>query len=140
VEKTLKKHSEKIRFTLVGGINTAIDFVVLFVLFTLGLPIIVSNFISTSTALIFSFLANKKYTFRDSNIFNKNQFTAFLVITLIGLWILHPVIISIFNPLLISYQFDKNISLFFSKVIATLVTLAWNYLLYREFVFKKDKL
>ena len=138
MENILKKQSEKIRFAFVGGINTAIDFVVLFILVALGLPTIASNFISTSTALIFSFFANKKYTFRDSNIFNKGRFTAFLAVTLFGLWILQPIIISFFSHLLVSCQFDKNISLFFSKVIATLVTLLWNYLLYRKFVFKKD--
>ena len=119
--------------------NTVIDFVALFILVTLGLPVLFSNFISTSIALIFSFFTNQKYTFRDSNKFNTSKFIAFLVITLFELWVLQPLIIQSINSLLISYQFDKSIVLLIGKLLATLVTLIWNYLLYRKFVFKKDR-
>ena len=138
LKKALKKHAEKLRFAIVGGINTLIDFVVLFVLVNFGLPIIISNFISTSIALIFSFFANQKYTFQSSNKFNSSKFAIFLIITLFGLWVLQPLIINFVSSLLISYSFDKNINLLISKLFATLVTLVWNYLLYRRFVFKKD--
>lgn len=133
----LKKHAEKIKFAIVGGLNTAIDFSILFVLVTMGVPVLISNYISTSTALIFSFFANKKYTFQDHGQFSKSKFATFLVITLFGLWILQPIIIYSISALLNSYSFDKNIVLLISKLFATVVTLVWNYLLYRKFVFNK---
>ena len=53
-----------LRFALVGGINTAIDIGLLFGLTTLGLPKLAANTVSTGLAFIFSFFANKSYTFR----------------------------------------------------------------------------
>jgi len=100
VKNLLKKHADKIRFALVGGTNTAIDFGILFTLKLIGLPEIPSNFISTSIALIFSFFANKKFTFKDTNTQDKTQFIKFLSITLFGLWIIQPVILWFFNLIL----------------------------------------
>jgi putative flippase GtrA len=62
----IKKHESKIRFALVGGINTAIDFGILFLLTSFGLNKFVANFISTSVAFIFSFFANRSFTFKST--------------------------------------------------------------------------
>lgn len=135
----LKKHAEKIRFAIVGGANTAIDFVILFILVAMGLPVIASNFVSTSTALIFSFFANQKFTFKNTDSNNRSKFIYFLIITLFGLWIIQPIIIQLINSLLVLYQFDKSIVLLIGKLLATIITLVWNYLLYRKFIFNEDK-
>jgi putative flippase GtrA len=127
-----------LRFAIVGGINAVIDFVILFTLVALGLPTIVSNFFSTSTALTFSFFANKKFTFKDSGKNARAQFIYFLTITLIGLWVIQPIIIEATRLLLESWFTNKYILLFAGKVVANTVTLVWNYLLYRKLVFKKD--
>ena len=37
MEALLKKHAEKLRFAIVGGANTALDFAILFFLVFLGL-------------------------------------------------------------------------------------------------------
>ena len=137
MESMLKKHAEKLRFAIVGVLNTAIDFIILFTLVAFGLPTITSNFISTSTALIFSFFANKTFTFKDGGKNTKVQFAYFLIITLLGLWVIQPVIIEGTRVLLSSLSMNSFIVLFIGKIIATVVTLIWNYLLYRKFVFKK---
>jgi len=138
VEKLLKKHAEKLRFAVVGGLNTAIDFAILFSLVALGLPTITSNFLSTSVALIFSFFANKKFTFRHDDKSTSLQFIYFLIITLFGLWVIQPVIIEGIR-LLIGHLITNNfIVLLIGKVLATIASLIWNYLLYRKFVFKKQ--
>lgn len=132
-----KKHSEKIRFLLVGGLNTAIDFVIFFTLTSLGLSSLISNYTSTSIALIFSFFANKKFTFKDNTADSRVQFIKFLTITLIGLWIIQPIIIEgaqyIAKPT-IAHDF---IALLIGKSLATVVTMIWNYLLYKKLVFGK---
>lgn len=120
---------------IVGGTNTAIDFVILFGLKFLGLTEIPANFISTSIALVFSFFANKKFTFKD-NSKNKIQFIKFLVITLIGLWIIQPIIIWGFKSLFESIISQEYITLLAGKLLATCFTLVWNYLLYKKFVYK----
>jgi len=85
---------------------------------------------------MFSFFANKKFTFKNKNTKTKTQFIYFLVITLIGLWVIQPIVIestrSIFE--LISRS-NYLLVLLIGKIIATCVTLVWNYLLYRKYVF-----
>lgn len=133
-----KKHAEKIRFALIGGINTAIDFLVLFVLVGIGVPTLISNILSTSTALSFSFFANKKFTFKATNRITRSQVLQFLGITLTGLWIIQPVIIFTVSFILSGLKLDAFVVLFIGKFIATIATLIWNYLLYKNFVFKKE--
>lgn len=137
MEQLLKKHAEKLRFAIVGGANTALDFIVLFGLTFLGLDKIAANYISTSIALIFSFFANKQFTFKDKSKNSKKQFVVFLVITLIGLWAIQPVIIWGVTTMLAGVIPSEAVNLFIAKLIATVASLIWNYVLYSRFVFKK---
>lgn len=136
LKKILKNHAEKIRFGSVGAINTAIDFSILFILVELGLPNIVSNFISTSVALIFSFFANKKFTFKTDKTTAKH-FTGFIIITLFGLWVIQPVIIESVRILMQTSNINPRIILLIGKTLATIASLIWNYILYKKFVFIK---
>lgn len=124
--KSPSKNRQKIRFLLVGGTNTAIDFGLLFILNTLGLPRVPSNTISTGVAFIFSFFANRNFTFSANSGNIKKQMTLFIIVTLFGLWVIQPIIISLISNLLVG------------KIIATAVTLVWNYLFYSRLVFKKE--
>lgn len=139
MENLLKKHAEKLRFAVVGGLNTAIDFVVLFSLVVLGLPSLAGNYISTSVALIFSFFANKKFTFKHEGKINTKQLAYFLVITIFGLWVIQPVIIEGIKLLLGPMLANDFIVLLIGKLLATIASLIWNYLLYRKFVFRKTE-
>ena len=140
MENLIKKHADKIRFILVGGTNTVIDFVILFSLFNLvGLPVFYSNVISTSVALTFSFFANKTFTFKDGGGITKKKMATFLFITLVGLWLIQPVIILVVRSIFGTIITNDNILLLTGKLIATCVTLVWNYILYRKFVFKTQK-
>ncbi len=133
----IKKHAEKLRFAIVGGLNTLIDFGILFSLVALGLPTLPSNIISTSVALIFSFFANKSFTFKAGGKISSRQVGLFLGITLVGLWVIQPILIETVQRALASLNLNSFIVLFIGKLIATIATLIWNYLLYRRFVFKK---
>lgn len=137
MELLLKKHAKKIRFALVGGGNTALDFGILFTLVFFGMDKITANYISTSIALVASFFANKSFTFKSTDGNAKKQFGLFLFITLIGLWVLQPLIISGVAWLLSSSALPASIILVIGKLLATVVTLIWNYLLYNQYVFKK---
>jgi putative flippase GtrA len=139
LKRLIKKHAEKLRFGLVGVTNTLIDFVILFSLVFVGLPAIASNFISTSVALMFSFFANKKYTFKDIEDTTHKHFALFIVITLVGLWVIQPIIIESVRILIDSTNINLNqkVVLFIGKVLASVASLTWNYLMYQRFVFKK---
>ncbi len=135
--KALEKHGDKIRFIIVGGANTALDFLVLFLFVNLGVDKIIANYISTSVALVFSFFANKSFTFKNTSQNAKKQFLIFLAVTLAGLWILQPIIIWISSAALTPYITNEAALLFVAKLIATVGSLIWNYLLYSRIVFKK---
>ena len=131
-----KRNAEKLRFGFVGGLNTTIDFGLLFVLTSLGFDKIASNYVSTTTAFLMSFALNKKFTFQNNNPSSKKQFFAFAVVTLTGLWLIQPFIIFVSLSLAESFSINNQLGLVLAKFLATLVTLVWNYILYSRVVFK----
>jgi putative flippase GtrA len=137
MKATIKDKEQKMRFVAVGGVNTVIDFGLLFILKSLGLPAISANLISTTTAFCFSFFANKKYTFKTTETNIKREVFLFVVVTLFGLWVLQTIVIAVVTMLLSGVHLSSNAILFIAKVIATMVSLVWNYVLYSRVVFKK---
>ena len=124
-----------LRFALVGGINTVIDIGLLFGLTTLGLPKLAANTVSTGLAFIFSFFANKSYTFRtQGNV--RRQLVLFVVVTLAGLWGLQNAVIFCISPILTSVIHTEPLVLLLAKIIATSASLVWNYCLYDRVVFR----
>ena len=124
-----------LRFTLVGGINTAIDIGLLFGLTALGVPKLAANTVSTGTAFIFSFFANKLYTFRTQGDVRR-QLVLFVIITLAGLWGLQNAVIFCISPILTSVIHTESLVLLLAKIIATGASLVWNYYLYDRVVFR----
>jgi len=132
----MQNNSQKLRFLAVGGFNTLLDFGLLFTLKALGLPVITANILSTTTAFCFSFLANKKYTFKTTDTNIKREIVLFIVVTLFGLWVLQTLVIKLITLILTPYGIAADLILFIAKLFATGVTLVWNYILYSRIVFK----
>jgi putative flippase GtrA len=132
----IKNKAEKIRFGAVGVVNTLIDMGVLFTLTSFGLPSVWANVISTSCAFIFSFFANRTFTFHTTSS-TKRQFFLFVIITLFGLWVLQSIIIWIVTSLLATTTLERSFSLLVAKLAAISVSLVWNYTMYSRFVFKR---
>lgn len=133
----LKKHAEKLRFAIVGGANTALDFALLFLFVALGLNSIAANYISTSIAFIFSFFVNKSFTFKSKGGNLKKQFALFIGITIIALWVIQPLLILAVTALLSPLSWNESLVLFIAKLVATVGSLIWNYIFYSRLVFKK---
>lgn len=133
----MKNSSQKVRFVAVGGINTLIDFGLLFGLKALGLPAISANVISTTTAFCFSFFANKKYTFKTAGTDIKREIFLFITVTLFGLWVLQTLVIAFVTGILAPTHLEDGIILLIAKLFATIVSLVWNYVLYSRIVFKQ---
>lgn len=133
----LAQHAEKFRFALVGGFNTALDFGILFGLTALGVDKIVANYVSTSISFIFSFFANKTFTFKAKSGNAKREFISFVIVTLIGLWVLQPLIITAVSRLLATTALNDTTVLLIAKLLATIVSLIWNYVFYSRVVFKQ---
>lgn len=125
------------RFLVVGVLNTALDFGILIALTLLGLDKIVANIISSTTAFVFSFFANKKYTFKTTDTNVAKEMVLFVVVTLFGLWVLQTLVIWLTTPLTTAIFHNTSYALLASKLLATVVSMTWNYLLYSKLVFKK---
>lgn len=130
--------SQLARFGSIGVLNTAVDFMLFAALTNLaGLHFVAANTISTGIVLGISFFLNGKLTFR-SKLSRKNA-ALFLVTTLAGLWVLQPVVIAIFEPLLSPILGDvplEDAGLLAAKVVATGFSLTWNFILYKYVVFR----
>lgn len=125
------------RFAVVGAASTAIDFGILLVLKAFGIPAVAANVCSTTTAFLFSFTANKKYTFKTSGTNVAREMTLFVIFTLIGLWVFQSAIIHItLDPLTAFLGNHKTLGLIASKLLATAVSMTWNYITYSRIVFK----
>lgn len=132
---TIKNKREKARFAIVGIANTILDFGILFILTNFGLPSIGANYISTSIAFISSFVINRKFTFQVNGGNVKRQLMLFLIVTMIGLWVIQPIIIWFIEPIFIPLGFAAWVSLLSAKLIATVASVIWNYVLYSRLVF-----
>ena len=139
MQELIKKHETKLRFGLIGGLNTLLDFGLLFAFSSLfGIPRGFANMLSTSISFIFSFFANKRYTFKSSSKENVvREMVLFTVVTLFGLWVIQGLIIHFLTPVIINLGTTEELALLASKLVATVASLIWNYLLYSRVVFKK---
>ncbi len=139
------------RFGLVGIFNTLLDFA-LFNAFTsknIGWGKLTANTVSTTIAMICSFLLNRNFVFSG----NGNplfQAALFIGITAFGLYVLQNGVIYLFTkvwswPSKITQRLIRLMGIPLTndfvlknsaKVIGTLVSLIWNYLLYSKVVFR----
>lgn len=134
------KNNQAFWFSVIGGINTALDFIILFVLTSFGIKIFIANIFSTGITFIISFLMNKKITFKSVSNNKKElirEMVLFILVTLFGLWVIQNIAISTAMPIFENLLKNKRISLLLSKLIATIFSLIWNFILYKKVVFKK---
>lgn len=127
------------KFALVGVLNTAIDFGILNFLIlgtgiTGGTGIILINAASFSTALINSYFWNKEWVFAGSK---RANFKSFAIVTLIGLGINTGIVFiltTFFPPIFVT---SETLWANLAKVMATGVSLVWNFAGYKLIVFKR---
>ena len=120
------KNNQAFWFSVIGGINTALDFIILFVLTSFGVKIFIANIFSTGTTFIISFLLNKKITFKSVSNNKKElirEMVLFILVTLFGLWVIQNIVISTTMPIFENLLKNKRISLLLSKLIATIYSL-----------------
>lgn len=135
---TIRNKAQKGRFAVVGAVATTIDFGILLTLNAIGLHSIAANYISTTIAFCFSFVANRHFAFRATKEHVGKQIALFIVVTLFGIWVLQPPIILLGEEVIEHYiHIPSWVGLVLGKLVATGVTLVWNYYMYSRVVFKK---
>ena len=132
------KNSKVVRFIAIGGANTALDFGLTFILASLAFHDTLVIVIATSLAFVFSFVMNKKHTFKTTNTNVKRELLLFIGFTFFGLWVLQGLIILPLKPLIMALGFSAPVAFMIAKVPATVVSMIWNYITYDRIVFKKS--
>ncbi len=132
-----------IKFGAVGLINTALDFSIVQILAFVfdiksGIFLLLANTFSASVAMINSFFLNKKWTFEDKEERYIKQFLVFILVNLFSIVINDTIVLSLSNYVphyvIVYHHFLQ--SLLFTKVIAIVFTMIFNFFAYKLFVFK----
>jgi putative flippase GtrA len=131
-----KEANRIFRFLVVGTSGTIIDFSLLSILKTLGLPTLPANTFSFLVGVINNFTWNRLWTFSDSrgNHWNK-QIWKFVFVSIIGLLINNLVIF------LLEGWFDQwfvERGYIPAKMIATGIAVIWNYCANRLWTFRRE--
>jgi putative flippase GtrA len=124
------------RFALVGVVNTLIDLVLFTVLTAAGVGVLVANTISTTSGMGFSFFVNRAWSFRSERP-ARETVVPFLLVTLFGLWVLHPLVILGTAALGRQLGHEGDEVLWLGKVAAIAVGLVWNFAWYDRVVFRQ---
>ncbi|MFO0971611.1 MAG: GtrA family protein [Candidatus Saccharimonadales bacterium] len=140
-----------IRFLLVGVCNTLIDTGLFNLMIILNFPLIAAGVTATTTAMVVSYMLNGLAVFEDKNIKNTRKILKFAVITATGVYVIQYSIMygiqhalgdeisSILyrTPIIhdLSANIRNGIEINVAKAMGFTVGIAWNYLLYRKFVF-----
>ncbi len=131
------------RFVAVGLVNTAIDFAVLNILslttgIYAGTGLIVLNSIAFLAAVTNSYFMNKYWTFGVRDGAQTAEVSKFLSVSLVGLVINSGIVYGITTFLVLPLpQITPALWENFAKAVATGVSLIWNFIGYKLFVFKK---
>lgn len=119
------------RFSLVGVVNTLVDFC-MFTVFNgvIGVGYEASQVIGYSFGVINSFIFNKKWTFQKRKVNKKilYEFIEFILVNLISL------IVTVVIIKLLVKNFNMNVYL--AKLIVTIIAQLINFLAYKFLVFK----
>jgi len=141
-------------------VNTLLDLVLLNILRILthttsdqARKLVLLNILSASSVAVFSFFMNKKFVFQKEDT-HHTKVWLFILVTLSGIFILQSLVISISLPLvrpladfiqsvcislhlpLLSNATSNFYTSNIAKIIATAVTMVWNYTLYKKIIFK----
>lgn len=119
--------SELVRFLIVGGLSFAIDFGLLVLLHeVLLVELWIATPIAFLTSLVFNFLLQRIFTFKAQN----GRSVSFLKYC----------ILVVFNTFAVDFivNFAEWIGVGYQigKIFATIVITGWNYVLYKQWIFR----
>lgn len=117
-----------IKFSLVGVSNTAFDFSIYIILTrAFDFNFLLANAVAFTAVVSWSYMANKWWTFRDTSKHTNQQFTRFIMISIVGLLINEGILLT-----LVKY-FDMWDLM--AKLIAVILVVFWNFWANRTWTF-----
>ncbi|MGM7680593.1 GtrA family protein [Cytobacillus sp. Hm23] len=125
------KGNRFLKFSIVGGINTGIDFVIFSLLTAIGMNYLIAQIISYGGGLLNSYFLNRSWTFQQQGRIEITEVVKFILVNFMTL-----VITSILLALLYS---ELNLPLLLSKLLATGFGVFINFMGNRIWVFKNSE-
>lgn len=130
------------KFSLVGFSNVAVDFGVLNLLMWQaniysGQWIILFNALSFAAAATNSYLWNKFWTFQAKESKSSTEFVQFFIVAIIGALINTGIVYGLTTFISPIFGLSKKLWANLAKVLATFVSLVWDFIGYKFIVFKK---
>lgn len=132
------------RFVVVGFLNTAIDFGILnFLIWVFGIawgwPVIIFNGVAVVVAMTNSYFLNKHWTFHKKETKDRmRESVLFVVFTALGMMINTGIVYYFSTYLDPMFGIDSVSWLNIGKVLATGVSLFWNFFWYKFVVFQSS--
>jgi len=128
-----------LKFAITGLFNSLIDFGVFNLLIILSgarssLAIALINTLAVALAVTNSFILNRSWTFPVHNR-KKGQIHRFIIASLIGI-LINSAVVTLFANLPLLAAFAPLLVLNAGKIIAALLSSTWNFLAYRNWVFR----
>lgn len=118
-----------VRFCITGGLNTAVDFLVFFLLsYLTGVGPYLGQVISYSAGILNSYCINRRWTFETKNRFFGREMVRFLAVNLVVLGV------SVASMWLLTGQFGWNT--WVAKIATTALTMVLGFVLNRLVVFR----
>lgn len=137
--------------TLLPKSLTVATFTVLGITITIT-GIVLAGLISGTVAMINSYIFNMRFTFKVRNIDTRHT-VYFFVVTIFGIYVIRPIILKVLTdvwlwPSQVAYAITNGLRLPFSQdfdqrnlalLVAIMVVLVYNYLMYKHVVFSNEK-
>lgn len=120
---------EFIKFSIVGVINTIVDFGVFSLLITNGSPILLSQIISYACGMVNSFMMNRSWTFKENKRNEYSEPVKYLIANITTL--------SLMSGLLLLFVDQFQFPVLIAKVVCTGVGMAINFLSSKFWVFQR---
>ncbi|WP_050180053.1 GtrA family protein [Domibacillus robiginosus] len=124
----MRNLNEIIKFGAVGVLNTAIDMLLFFTLWSIGVPYLLAQVVSYGAGMLNSFVWNRSWTFGVKERTSAEEVSKFIVLNVTALCVSASLLF------LLSGQ-----PLFVSKIIATLSGLAITFSGSRFWVFRQQR-
>jgi putative flippase GtrA len=123
-----------LKFMVVGTIGFVVDFGTLNLLvLVVGLPVLISNTISFSLAVISNYTWNRLWTYPDSRSKPvRSQLTQFVVVNVAGLGI-NTLVLATLTPVFTRLVGELGYNI--AKAIATVIVLFWNFFVNRYWTY-----
>ena len=118
-----------LKFGIVGVLNTLVNWIIFFILNTLGMYYIFSNIIAYSISTIHSYLWNTLWVFKYKDKASTDTTFKFITLNVVGL-LLNTVILYILVDL---FNLNKMLGL----IIITIIIMFINYAVNKIWVFKR---